>query len=260
MHIYIYDSFLAQKKYESTLAKIETRITDLGLNGKIIRLGLLQSLGDSIKDEIKKGAKTIVAVGDNDLLHQCVNAVMSFYSESNIVSAVPISMIPVENTNASFANLLGMPLGIDACNNLSARRIIEVDVAKINDKYFLGEAVINTSGTTLNVNNDYSIEITEAGEIAVVNMPLSFDIPADYQSSAQDSRLEFFIRTKKKSKLLSIGNKDNKPSMFGFDELIISNSQDSKILLDTVVKTSTPATIRVSKKKLNLIVGKGRGF
>ncbi len=36
MHVYVYDSFLNQKKYDRILARLETRITDLGLNGKYL--------------------------------------------------------------------------------------------------------------------------------------------------------------------------------------------------------------------------------
>jgi hypothetical protein len=50
MHIYIYDSFVNQKKYDSTTAKIETRITDLGLNGKIVRLGIIISVEEVINN------------------------------------------------------------------------------------------------------------------------------------------------------------------------------------------------------------------
>ena len=260
MHIYIYDSFLAHKKYDSTIAKIETRITDLGLNGKIIRLSMLQSLKDSIQDEIKKGAKTIVAVGDNNLLHQCINAVMSFYSGSALTSAVPVGFIPVGNKNISLANTLGIPHGVDACNILSARRTEELDLGKINHTYFLSEAIISTTGTTVRVDDNYSIEISEVGEIGIVNIVDTFELPDNYKSSAQDGHLEFCIKTKKSNKFLSIGNKEKATSVFAFNELLIDNKQNQSLLLDSVIKIDTPAKIRISKKKLNLIVGKGRHF
>jgi len=256
MHIYIYDSSLANKKYDSIVAKIETRITDLGLNGKIIRLGALQSLGDSIHDEIKKGAKTIVAVGDNALFHKCINAVMTFYSDSSFSSPVPVGFIPV-GKNTSLGNKLAIPNGVEACNVLSARRIEQLDIAKINNLYFLSEAIITTVGTTINVDEGYSIEISEVGEIAVVNMVNSFKLPSSYRSSAKDGRLEFCIKTKKTNKFLSIGNKETATSVFTFKELMINNKQNNTLLLDTVVKITTPAKIKISKKKLNLIIGKG---
>ncbi len=260
MHIYVYDSFLAHKKHESIIAKIETRITDLGLNGKIIRLSVLQSLKNSLQDEIKKGAKTIVAVGDNNLLHQCINTVMSFYSNPTITSMVPIGFIPIGNKNISLANILGIPNGIDACNILSARRIEKLDLGKINNTYFLSEATISTIGTTLNVDDSYSIEISETGEIGIVNMVNHFNLPDNYNSSAQDGHLEFCIKTKKSNKFLSIGNKEKSSSVFSFNKLLINNTQNKPLILDSIAQINTPAKIRISKKKLNLIVGKGRNF
>ncbi|MCK4553680.1 hypothetical protein KAU19_01815, partial [Candidatus Parcubacteria bacterium] len=64
MHIYIYDSYVNQKKYDKVLARIETRITDLGLNGKISRLGLMKNIPDLVYNELKRGVKTIIAVGN----------------------------------------------------------------------------------------------------------------------------------------------------------------------------------------------------
>ncbi len=260
MHIYIYASFITQKKYDSTIAKIETRITDLGLNGKIIRLNMLQSLDSSIQDEIKKGAKTIIAVGDDLLLHDCINSLMHFYSNSNIISPIPIGFIPIGSKNINLADKLGIPSGVSACNILSARRIEKINIGKINNAYFISEATITTNNTAINVNNDYSIEINEAGEIGIINIPNEFTLPPNYKSSAQDGRLEFCIKTKKTNKFLSIGNKQSATSVFSFDELFIKNTQNQNILLDSVASIATPVKIRISKKKLNLIVGKERSF
>ena len=38
---------------------MEIRLTDLGLNGKIIRLGGIKNIKGTIQNEIKLGAKTI---------------------------------------------------------------------------------------------------------------------------------------------------------------------------------------------------------
>ncbi|PLX27247.1 hypothetical protein C0583_04395 [Candidatus Parcubacteria bacterium] len=260
MHVYIYDSFVVEKKFDSQIAKIETRLTDLGLNGKIIRLGLLQSLKESVHNEIKKGAKTIIVVGGNAILHKIVNAVISFYTENDYAQIVPIGIIPIENKNSSFAQKLGIPVGADACNILSARRIEELDVGKINNKFFLGEAIIQTEDTSVNVDGSYTIEINEAGEIAVVNMLDQFKLPDNFPSNAQDGHLDFCINTSSSNKLLSLGKKTNTPSIFNFQELTISNKKGSQITIDNVEQVDTPATINLASKKLRIIVGKERGL
>ena len=99
MHVYIYDTFLSQKKYDSVLARIETRTTDLGLNGKIIRLGLMHSLFDTVENEIKKGAKTITAVGNSELLHKIINIVARLSSENILIKNIPLGFIPIGKSN-----------------------------------------------------------------------------------------------------------------------------------------------------------------
>jgi hypothetical protein len=260
MHIYIYDSFLSNKKYESIIAKIETRITDLGLNGKIIRLGPLQSLGDSVANEMKKGAKTIVAVGDNALFHGCLNSIMKYSAQGGLRDPIPLGFVPINQKGASIASRLGVPIGVDACNTLSARRVEKLDVGKINNYYFLTEAIIPTLGTSINVDDSYSIEINEGGEIAIINLANVFDLPDNYKTSAQDRRLEFCIKTKKSNRFLSIGNKESVPSLFSFGELMVDNKKGASFLVDTVATVGVPAKITIAAHKISLIVGKGIFF
>ena len=75
MYSYIYDSFVSQKKYQKLLARVEIRLTDLGISGKIKRLSPLKNLKETIKDEIRGGAKTIVVVGDDSTLGEVINLV-----------------------------------------------------------------------------------------------------------------------------------------------------------------------------------------
>ena len=52
MYVYLYDNFLRQKKYDSVLKKIETKLTDYGIAGKIIRLQNFTNAERVINDEI----------------------------------------------------------------------------------------------------------------------------------------------------------------------------------------------------------------
>ena len=49
MYYYLYDSRLNDKKYNNVIAKIETRLTDLGINGKINRLSFLKNINQKYK-------------------------------------------------------------------------------------------------------------------------------------------------------------------------------------------------------------------
>lgn len=259
MNVYIYDSYVNQKRFDSSIIKIETRITDLGLNGKIIRLGVMSSLYNSIENEIKKGAKSIIAVGNNLILNQVINTVAEINSTNISHKETPVGFIPIGKKNNDIADYLGIGPEEKACNTLSARRIQKLDLGLINDSYyFLTQATITTQNTSLEIDKNYSIEIKEKGEVGVINLPTTTVLPQEINSNAQDNTLELYIKTKNSKKFLPLGLKTNE-SFFSFKKLKIINPKH-QILVDGIVKIPTPATITIAKEKINLIVGKNRNF
>ena len=54
MYIYLYDNYLRGRKYDSVMSSIETRLTDFGIAGKIIRLQHLTNAEAVINEEIRK--------------------------------------------------------------------------------------------------------------------------------------------------------------------------------------------------------------
>ena len=249
MHIYIYDSYVNQKKYDKVLARIETRITDLGLNGKISRLGLMKNIPDLVYNELKRGVKTIIAVGNDKTVNQVVNSLAG--------SQVPLGIIPVGKDN----NLISAALGIEpeeaACDILSARRIVSLDLGKANSQYFLTNASIDNKGTIVEMDKNYSIEIMEQGQVNIINLAAgNIDLPKNAKFNPQDGVLELFISTRQSKHFLKkiIGR-----SIFPFEKLTIINKREP-IILDGVIKIPAPVEISVAGQMLNVIVGKERNF
>lgn len=259
MHIYLYDGFLGQKKYESVLARVETRTTDLGLNGKIIRMGIMNSVEETVANEIKKGAKTITAVGNNALVNKTINAIAKMASNNVLARNVPLGIIPIDKKDNNIAEFLGIPAEESACDVLSARRIEELDLGKANDLYFLTCAAITSQGTKLEIDENYSIEIKGAGEIKAVNLPTGVEMPPNSKSNAQDGILELYIKTNKARKFLPINSPQNSASIFSFGKLNIIN-QAHPLIIDGAVSLKTPAKVSVAKEKIKIIVGKTRRF
>jgi len=148
MHIYIFDQYLNQKKYERIVAKIETRLTDLGLNGKNCHVGPLKSLRSIVVEELRNTPKTIVAVGNNGTLNQVINSI----GESDAV----VGIIPVGGNN-SIAESFGIKDEDQACNVLSARLMEKIDLGKINNQYFLSNARISNKETILEIKGKYTV-------------------------------------------------------------------------------------------------------
>ncbi|MBU0619686.1 hypothetical protein KKC56_00145 [Patescibacteria group bacterium] len=258
MYIYIYDEYVNHKKYEHLLGQIETRITDLGLNGKIVRLGIMKSIQDSVSTEIRNGAKTIIAVGNDKTINQTVHSIINFQKSHNTKTEIFFGIIPVGEKNNLIAKALGIKEWKEACEILSGRRVETIDIGQANDNYFLAQAEICGQGTMLKINKHYSIEITEPGKIHIINLSLyPNNLPHNTKSSPQDGILELYIQTKKHS-LIKFNSQINQ-SFFSFQKLTIFNKHTS-LLVDNSINMPAPININVLKKRLNIIVGKKRKF
>ena len=83
---------------------MEIRLTDLGLNGKIIRLSGIKNIRGTIQNEIKLGAKTIVAVGNNQTVNKIIGAIIEAdiygdFQKNTLLGIVPIGP---DNSISSF--------------------------------------------------------------------------------------------------------------------------------------------------------------
>ena len=257
MHVYIYDSFVNEKKNNNIVAKIETRITDLGLSGKIIRLNVVNSIFDAIENEIKKGAKTIIVVGNNHIFNLAINSIINLKTVSFHGYKVPLGFIPVGKKGNEIADFLGINYNVDACDTLSARRIKSVGLGQINNNYFFAQAEIPTTNTVIEIDKNFSIEISESGKIYVVNLPVFVDLPKEIVIG---EGLKLLINTKGSSnKYLPLDLKKSKKSIFSFNKLQLINPKDP-IVLDNSVEIKTPVDVKFSSKKIDIIVGKNRIF
>ncbi len=261
MHVYIYDDFLVKRKYENLLASIETRITDLGLNGKIIRLGNMKSTISLLENELKQGAKTIIAVGNDSTVNKVLNKILSHQQKENSNDNMPLGIIPIGSKNNFISASLGIKNEEDACDILAARRIEKIDVGQIEPtdpgqssikKYFISHVYVPSQGTTIEIDKKYSIELIDGGEISILNLPI-----LKTASNPQDGKLELVIENKKNKKI-SFNNSENQ-SIFSFKKLVIINPKN-QILLDNSLQVNPPIEISALKRKFNVIVGKSRNF
>ncbi len=264
MHVYIYDSFVNHKKYNNILARIETRLTDLGLNGKICRLGAMKNIREMVKSELSRGAKTIVAVGNDQTVSQVLNALAQSTDpapyQKTLNPTPPMGIIPVNGENNSIAAALGIGPGEEACETLSARRVEKLDLGMANDAYFLSTASITNQGTVVTIKN-YSVELLEEGEINIINLPpKEMVLPREAIFNPQDGFLDLLIQTKKNKKRLFAGAQEMSQSVFPVTLLSLSNDRGRPLLLDGSLEVRSPAEIKLIKKKLNIIVGKERNF
>lgn len=249
MNIFIYDSFLNHKKYDRLLARVETRITDLGLNGKISRLSLTRNISETVKNELKRGAKTIVAVGNDETVNQIINSLAG--------SQVPLGIIPIGEENNDIAKSLGIDSADSACDILSARLLAKLDLGLANGIYFLSNASIENQNTTISMSDNYTIEATKKGLIHIFNLAdPEIKLPPNIKVAPDDGTLELAICARGGKNIFS---RHDDQSIFKIKKITITNPK-TQLILDGVVTLNTPAEITVVKQILNVIVGKNRNF
>lgn len=152
MYLYLYDSFLNNPRFNNKLVKIETRLTDLGIGGKISRLSPLKNLRELIDEEVKAGVKTVVAVGNDKTLVEVINVMAK--------CRVVLGYIPIGEQNSA-AKILGIPVEEKACDVISARKIERIDLGKINGNYFLGDIKIIEGPVTLECEEKYQVAVEQ---------------------------------------------------------------------------------------------------
>lgn len=257
MHFYLYDSFLNNKKYESVLTRIENRLIDLGINGKIEKMSVLKSVPEAIESSIKSGADTIVAVGNDKTFAK----VVSYIARQN---GIAFGFVPVEE--GAISRMLGIPSGEKACDVLSARLIEKIDLGKANNYYFFSTLNIPESqDVTLECNGGHFKihSINKSNTIQICN--LTFTSVAESKepgkiSNPQDGLLEaIFIPT-----TTGFMGKDRPDfqnrSVFPIRKIKIKSNDSVSLIADGEIVVKTPATVQVVPRKLKLIVGKERRF
>lgn len=238
MYYYIYDSFLSDKKYRKLLAQIETRLTDLGINGKINRLSFLKNINDIITDEIKCGNNTIVALGNDATINKVINIIANL--------DVFLGVIPI-GKEQKISKILGIPEGLAACETLSARIIKKINLGKVNNSYFVSSLDAAGRDIILECDNNFVINLEQTNHIKIANKNL-------FQP---ESRLEITISNQNK-KFFFLPNRSDISQLKG-ESLLINSKKSIPILLNDENKIiKTPAHLSIQRQKLSVIVGRSR--
>lgn len=239
MNIFIYDTFL--DKYKRKVRLVEEKLNELKLQGKIIYLRDIKNLKDSINNEIQMGAKTIVALGNNETINKIVNVL------ANISEKVPLAIIPIGKNN-SIARSLGVLNEKDACYILSGRRIEKVRLAQASSSFFINNARIKNKGTKISVDNAYEISAKNNGECFILNLPPQKQLFDYIKIDPQDEILNIYIESGSKSK-----------THFLSKNIKIKNEKE-RLILDDSKEIDCPVELSVSDKSINFIVGRERKF
>jgi len=253
MHLYLYDSFLNDKKYTNLLARIETRLTDLGIGGKIYRLSPLRNLAELLADETRGGAQTVVVVGNDKTFSQVINVAAKY--------DVTMGLIPVGGEN-KIAQTLGLGNPFDACNTVAARIIEKVDLGKVNDTYFLTNIIVTGGRPMLECEGHYHLTPQTGDQVSICNLKPLFasNLGQINYFNPQDGYLEILVQPPRLGFWQSFNKSAVTQSIIPIKKLTIKGKNAISIITDGQKVLKPPVAVEVVPKKLKVIVGKGRLF
>jgi len=286
MYYYILNPSSGGGRINKIQDRLKLRLKELGIAGEFVK-----SIGEGDVTKltamgIKKGYKTIVAVGGNRTINEVINGVGN--------SEVAVGIIPI-----GYKNELAKSLGINdwqsACNILAARKIDTLDIGRVGKSYFITavnigfeaemaeQKPIETSllqktmyykralswsskfkpqKATLNFDNKYIVD-TDFFNIRVSNA--HFSPNKSKQEEGENNLLDVLITGKMShvNSLKYILNPDKlkqekKPdlSLFRTKRVVITTAKPASVSVDGKVLYKTPVLCGISGKKLKIIVAR----
>ncbi len=254
-YVYLYDTFLQDKQYSSILSNIERRLSDFEINGKIVKMTSFTNPRSLAEDEIKRGAKTVIMVGNDDTL---VRVLLKAADLDVIFGFLPVGM-----KKNHFAKVLGLPLNEKACDVIAARKIEKIDYGVVNQKnFFLCYLYIPEGRFKINCDDNFALSSgKEKWELAIANL-----LPPPFASEKftlhpQDGKMELYLRPKSGGMFSRLMKKEEqKTSIFFFKKIVIKSEKQILVIADGRELHEVNLSVEVNKKKLALIVGKTRQF
>jgi len=250
MYYYLFDTVTGDRKYESQINRIEFRLIELGLNGRMDKLTILKNMRELIEGAIKRGAETVVIVGDDEAITKAVSIVAAY--------DVTLGIIPI-GPHQRISQALGIPEGETACDVISKRVVKTIDLGKANDQYFLFSLDIPAHDVTVECDGHY--------RLSVLGMPKPFSIcnfRPELRSRAgnpQDGVLEAVIDEGSHSGGWFRRGSASVGTVLPLKRARVQCPTESvPLTLDGHTIVKTPATVEVAPKKLRVIVGRDRQF
>jgi len=245
MYAYIFDSFLQDRKYQHDIGQIENRLATLGIQGKMEKMTILKNFQEAAKQAIKRGADTLVAVGNDET----VTKILPQLIEANVT----LGLIPL-GPNQTIAKVFGLPVGVNACDALSRRIVRKIDVGQANTNYFVF-SLVTPPGLVADCGKYSITSLDPTGTMTIANFPI-----AEAHGSPDDGKLELIVAPGEQRGWGSF-KRGTSGSVFPISHAkLTSPGAPASVMLDGQITVKTPITIEVAKKKLTVIVGKGREF
>jgi YegS/Rv2252/BmrU family lipid kinase len=286
MYYYIVNPAAGGAKINKIQDRLRDRLTRLGIMGEFVKSTGPDDVAKLARLGIQRGYKTIVAVGGDGTINEVMNAILD-------QEKVALGIIPTGTTN-DLADSLGIKDWFAATSILAARKIEEVELGQIADRYFVTAVNIGFDPKIANIKRlsrgnlpdkiRFGLGVfKEATAYKPIQAALEFDSnyqveadcfniiisnsqfnPLETNKKVADNLLNTIVITKiPGSKVLSYGYHSDKSaielpkiSVFHSKRILIETKKPTDVTADGQIVGKTPVEVNISDKKLKVIVAR----
>jgi len=271
------------RNFESLQTRLLSLIGEYQVAGETARVTSLRRVEDLVATALAHGCKTLVVVGGDKTLVE----VMPFCKNKDIT----IAFVPLDS-QSEVARIIGVTDLDQAVSTVAKRRVVKMDLAKINDKLFISS--VNFGFLEKQARSQRSISWRALGASRPQMMEISIDgnyrmkdaffagsiinsrdvslCPTGYDKSIgspQDGILDLVLVSNtskytiwKNRKLLSGRCFEvlQGSTVVRAKKIKIDAPGEVKLFTSGLMIATTPVTIELAKEKLKMIVGRDRQF
>ena len=280
MYYYILDGQnIEPAHFEQKQIALQSYLAEFKLSGEMARVTSLRSIADLVETASNRGVKTLVACGNDATF----NLMLSYIKGRDFT----LSFIPLDQ-ESYLSKILGLPDLYTAVKTLAARRIEKIDLALMNESYFVSYVEFGITANKLKslgwissikafsapshqikikIDESYTMEINCLGGIIANTRSTS----SNDQTIANptDGFLDLLIverlarvNTLKYKKEIINGSLEQIPgtSVIKCKKIEFLEPTGFPLTISGRVFAKAPANIEIIPRKLRLIVGKSRTF
>ncbi len=238
-YAYLYDEFLNDRRYEREISRLEAELARRGIEGRVARSALFRHAKDQAEDLVRGGAKNLVLVGDDRTLEK----LMWFLPDLDAT----IGFVPIAKSS-KIADWLSIPIGVPSVDVLGARFVETIDVGRFADRYFLTEAILETTDATLDVEGRFRIQPASGGSIRISNLA--------QDANPKDGKLDAIVTVEPPKTRWPLGRKTPPETRVTLSNGSLTSSQPVDAIVDGQVLNGFSFQISSVPGKLKVITGR----
>lgn len=282
MYSYILDPHnIPQKNFERQQTELQSLLTEFNITGEMTRITPLRIMRDLVDTAASKGVKTLVACGTDETFSEMLAAVKDRDFTLGFIPFAP---------NTQLGKILGMNDLSTCVKTIASRRTEKMDVAKIDDRFFISYLELGIGTQTNKPLGFFStVKMFAGGSLTEIKMRIddSYTITSKTMggllvntrgtkmhtggaiANPQDGFLDLLLIEKqsrfsaaKYKKEVENGCYENIPSTTSIrcKKVEFLEPLGYKISVDGREVAKIPATVQLFPEKLKMIVGKNRTF